>query len=530
VPRRVKVFIFATIVACITSVPYVIAWEQAGDEWRFNGFVYGVLDGNAYLGKMRLGAEGEWQFTIFYTPEEHDSAFGLYIPYILIGQLVGVLTADDVDRVPTLILAFHLWRFGACIALLMAVDSFVGLFLKRNKSRWFALVLTTFAGGFGWILVLVGQNDWLGTAPVEFYIPEAFSFLAIYGLPHITTARTALLLGLICLFAAMQQQSTPYAIAAGLLWSIMGLMVTFYLAVLYAVLGTWGLLIWARQRRFPQTIAIYGGIAVAVTAPLFLYSAWLFSTNEILSEWAAQNYLPSPHPLHYLVAYGGWALLAWVGLRWAWNKAQHSAPHGLLAAWVMIAPILVYLPVNVQRRLAEGIFIPIVILSVVGIRLMRKRWLVMATMVLFPSTLLFYLGSWLTVLTPACDVDLCLYRPQAEIEMLDWMDDNIPNGSVVLSDTITGNYLPIHTNLRPFAGHSPETIALEDKEAIIKSFYAGTLSPAAWEATQSAYNIRYIIWGALEQTYTDEGIPPPLLMELTPIYQAEGYTVYEVGN
>ncbi|MFP4324331.1 MAG: hypothetical protein ACLFTK_17885, partial [Anaerolineales bacterium] len=46
---------YAVVLTLITLVPYVVGWYQGGDAWLFNGFTFGVQDGNAYLGKMRLG-------------------------------------------------------------------------------------------------------------------------------------------------------------------------------------------------------------------------------------------------------------------------------------------------------------------------------------------------------------------------------------------------------------------------------------------------------------------------------------------
>ena len=64
-------------------------------------------------------------------------------------------------------------------------------------------------------------------------------------------ARAALLGGLLLLFRALGRPDTPrawlpWSVLAGLAWGVMGLSVPFYIAVVYAVLGAWGLALWRR--------------------------------------------------------------------------------------------------------------------------------------------------------------------------------------------------------------------------------------------------------------------------------------------
>ncbi|MBZ0307585.1 MAG: hypothetical protein K8I82_16075, partial [Anaerolineae bacterium] len=230
------VWLFALLIAALTTLPYLVGWASAGQNWVFNGFPIGVEDGNAYLGKMRLGAQGEWEFFLFYSPEKTDGAFGLYLPYIMLGHGVGWLVDENsLELVTALAVAFQLFRFAASFLLILATDAFIAEFISAPRTRWLALILTTLGGGLGWILLLAGYQ------PIEFYVPEGFSFLLIFALPHLALARAALLVGFIFIFRALKNKRWQAVFMAGLLWNIVGLMVTFYLAVIYAILGAWGL-------------------------------------------------------------------------------------------------------------------------------------------------------------------------------------------------------------------------------------------------------------------------------------------------
>src|SRR5262245_32821888 len=87
-----RVLLYAVFLALFTSIPYWLAWRAAdtsGDH-IFSGFLFGADDGHSYIAKMRLGAQGQWNFYLFYTAEEHDSAGLFFLPYIIPGQIVGL--------------------------------------------------------------------------------------------------------------------------------------------------------------------------------------------------------------------------------------------------------------------------------------------------------------------------------------------------------------------------------------------------------------------------------------------------------
>ncbi len=84
-------------------------------------------------------------------------------------------------------------------------------------------------------------------------------------------------------------------------------------------------------------------------------------------------------------------------------------------------PFAVYLPINVQRRLAEGVIVPLSILAVAGLRLMarhQRRWRRAREIVLalaLPTALLLWLGGTFNALSP----DRPLFHPRDELAALD---------------------------------------------------------------------------------------------------------------
>ena len=93
-------------------------------------------------------------------------------------------------------------RIACGCALILVTYRFIAAFLRGPATRMLALVLIALGGGLGWLLALIGRGDWLGSLPVDFYVPEGYSFLILFGLPHLALARAALLGGLLLLLRA----------------------------------------------------------------------------------------------------------------------------------------------------------------------------------------------------------------------------------------------------------------------------------------------------------------------------------------
>jgi hypothetical protein len=489
---------FAVALMLLTTVPYLTGALAAGNGWTFGGFVFGAEDGYSYLAKMRLGARGDWLFTLRYTHEPHDGA-PLFLPYLLLGKLTALFVDTRSPQLPAaLTLTFHIARLVCGLGLILVTYRFIAAFVPRPLTRFWALLAITLGGGLGWLATLSGIT---GALPVDFYVPEGFSFLILLGLPHLALARMALLGGLLLLFRGLEQ--------------------------LYAVLGAWGAVAWLRTRRFPWALAWRGGIAALITLPLLGVTARAFLTNEVLGTWSAQNQLPSPAPGHYALAYGLLAVPAAIGARRAWRRG--SLPHLLLVAWVIAAPVLAYLPVNVQRRLLEGVIVPLGVLAVVGLRLSLprgrrgQRALIAWLAVLLSGTALLWLGALFTVLKP----DRPIFQQSAELRAMTALNRIAPRDAVVLALKETGNILPAWTDLRAYVGHGPETVDAQRKEEVARQFFAGTLDPAAQQELLAV--VDYVFFGTQEQALAGNGstfkLPPAL-----PPAETAPVLIYEVPH
>ncbi len=189
--ERKWVWGFAVVVMVATTIPYILALFNQGENWQFSGFLLGVEDGNSYIAKMLAGANGDWLFRTPYTnfPQQGVLAF---FPYLLLGKL----TAGEGQHAQ-LIALFHIYRFIAGCLMIVATYDFTAIFIEKVFFRKLSTILISIGGGFGWLVVLGLNRFWANGMPLEFYSPETFGFLSLYGLPHLALGRACLLWGIV---------------------------------------------------------------------------------------------------------------------------------------------------------------------------------------------------------------------------------------------------------------------------------------------------------------------------------------------
>jgi len=544
----------------LTSIPYLLGAALSSQASVFGGFVLGVEDGYSYLAKMRQGAQGAWLFHIVYTSEPHDGAL-FFLFHILLGKLAQL--AAGLGHWPlteTMVVLYHIARvvFGAI--LLLTVYRLAAMFTASRAIRRLTFLIVAFSGGLGWLLLLLGQPDWWGSAPIDLILPEGYTFLVLYAFPHIALARTLLLAGFIALWTDVSYRGTGDAertyknctfcacvvklirgwLLAGLCWLAMGLIVPFYVVVAWAVTSVVWFALALRRRAIDRDETRRSVTACLVSAPILVYSVIVFATNPVMRVWSEQNLVLSPHPLHYVMGYAPVAVLAILGA--VCVLRQHDEMRLRLVAWAVVVPPLLYLPFNLQRRLIEGWQIPLAILAAFGLmrfvlpawrrtRLVRwlvrfprysargmSRWVIALILLAMVPTNILLLGSGsLAVLARLGPI----FRSGGQVRALDWLAARVTYDDVVLSSYSTGNYLPARAGARAFIGLGTETVHIEEKRALVNRFFDASASDE-WRAQfLRQWRITYIFVGPDESFSADASF-------LRPVYQSDGHTIYKV--
>ncbi|MBC8506496.1 MAG: hypothetical protein ISR58_14510 [Anaerolineales bacterium] len=526
------VWVFAIAVIVVTSIPYLLSYAVEGTEWQFTGFVFGVEDGNSYMAKMLRGADGDWLFRSPYTALPQLGVLAFF-PYLLLGKL----TSPPEQHIQ-LVALFQIFRIGAGILYILASYDFVILFVKTERWRRWGVTLIALGGGLGWLLILLGKSSWLGSLPLDMYSPETFGFLMLLGLPHLSLARALLLWGLRAfLFPNLAPWKSRPGLFTGVLWLLMGLLQPLIIVLAWGIVAShWGILLIQRLwQRWKNVNADANSIKwrewlqrwlwiVSVTAPIVIYTAWAFNVDPVLKQWTAQNLILSPHPLHYLAAYGLMIPFAIAGgIRLVKDKVE---AHWLPIAWSIALPFLLYAPYPLQRRLAEGYWVALVILALVYFDRGKRKYIPYFQWLLgivFPTTLILLLGSINAVRSP----QIPIFRPRSEVTAFEYLDEIAHKDTIVLASYETSNALPAWAPVFVVIGHGPESVGLAELSPRVAQFYDSSTLDAERLALLEEFDVDYVFWSPLERELGDWN--PEQSDMLTEIYSKAGYSIYQVN-
>lgn len=479
VAERAWVGWFAAALAAFTSLPYLLAFARGAQT--FTGFLIGVEDGNSYIAKMLLGANGDWLFRSPYSIEPQTGAL-LYLPYQLLGKLLGPMASHI-----AFVLAFHAFRIASLVALCFAIYFFISAFVKRIDLRRLGLALATLGGGLGWLVLLAGRSEWLGSMPLDFYSPETFGYLALFALPHLALARALLLLAFLQYLGALPARpavvivtwlslALTHLITAGLGLGLIGLHVLASLFRPRTQAALWRYLLWAALG----------------AAPVLLFDAYVFWQDAYLQAWAAQNQILSPHPLHYLLAYGLLLPFASLGLR----KWKEDALKLFCLIWSLALPVLLYLPLGLQRRFSEAAWVLLIALALRAFdeRIVSegRRWLFALAL---PTTLILWFGA----MQAAWAAQLPVQRTADEVAVYIALKDQAEAGQVVLAAYSSSNALPAWAPLRVVAGHGPESVHFERYAEDVSAFYQAATPESARIRILRRNHVDYVLWGPAER-------------------------------
>jgi hypothetical protein len=517
----------AAIILAVINIPYMVGLAQQNAAWAFSGYLFGLDDANTYVAVMRQGANGAWLYQLTYTTEPHSPAF-FYLFYLILGKVAAVFVPPTSNEFyAALVFTNHAARMVLNVGLILMMYRFIAAFLEKPQTRLVALMLVCLGGGLGWLLILTGNNNWLGTLPIDLYLPEGYSFYVLFGLPHIALARFSMLAGFLCLFAALRTGQLRFAWLASAWWLLMAIGVPFYVGVLYAVLGAWGLCLLAFQRGQFWPLVRFCVVGAVLPGLILAYLVVLYITEPVWRQFNSQNFLPSPHPLHYVLGYVFFALFAGIALPGYHGaaKADGQTHHWLLLGWLAIAPVLAYLPISIQRRLLEGVLMPLAILAAIGLAVVGKRFRLAAPMgVAFASltSLTMIVFSTLAVSNPGQEDRL--FYPRGANQLMNFLNSAAPAGQIVLTqegESLLGNYLPARTNLRPYIGQTVETLNYAAKRETVSRFYAGQMTPAEAETFIRENGIAYVV--------ASPGQTTPPYPWLVVLFEAEGYRAWQVA-
>jgi hypothetical protein len=482
----------SVLVAAFSSLPYLVAYGVR--DHVFTGILINPVDGNSYLAKMAEGWRGEWLFTLPYTADPGPGAL-IFAYYLFLGHLAR-WTGASLD------LIYHLARVAGGLALLPAAYAFVARFFFAGRWRMGVWLLFVLGSGLGWLGVLFDAFT------SDLWVAEAIPFLAIFSNAHFALALALQLWIFLCALPGLAPERTkPARLVLLALATTLEAQVQ-PLALLNIGVTLAGVIAWHLIRRRLTWARLLPGLVVAVFAlPWVLYDAALSYTHPTLSQWSAQNLTPAPPMWDLVLSGGALLLLAIPGAIMA--ARRRTEPEMAVLIWLVLGGLALYAPFALQRRLALGLWMPLVLLAGMGLR--EAVWprlggsagiLAIAALglLVMPSNLLVY-GAALGAIQRR---EPAVFLALPEAAALDWLAGKAPHGSVVAASPSMSLFIPARTPARVVYGHPFETIAAAAHRRAVEDFYAGLTDPVSFVTT---YRVQFVLVGPREHRLGRSRIP-----------------------
>ncbi len=527
VTRREWTWVTAVAVLVVTAstLPYLAGYLAQTGEMRFGGALLDRVDYYSHLAKMWQGYRGEWRYRLLFTPEPHQGAY-LQTFYVGLGHLARLAGLG-------LPLAYQVARVVFAFLMLLLVYGFISHFVASVRTRRVAFLLATIASGLGWLTEVVAPTPPGGVSPMDFWLLDGFTYLAVLTSPHFCAA-VGLLLAIFLLLLKRPDGPRLLEGALAVLASlVLGLIhpYTLLLADLLPLLY-WGIQGLRKRRLVWRGVATV--MAMGVTqAPLLAYDLWVFRTQPVFTAWSAQNVTLSPPPLIYLGGYGVLLALGVIGAGvWARRGGQGLA---FPLLWIGLVAVLAHVPWNLQRRFLEGIQVPLGLLAGVGVgegllphpegeNPARLRWLALTLVLALTVMSNLYLTAGLAM--AAATRPSALFWNADLLAGVDWLGENSSWEETVLSSFEVGNLISARIGHRVVVGHWMETINYEEKREAADRFFAVATPNSERLRLLERYGVSYIFYGPHEQALG--AFDPANADYLTLVYARDNVSVYQV--
>lgn len=515
--------------AVLTTLPYAAAALRTPYGYAFTGALTAYDDTFTYFAWTRQGADGHLLMCDLFTSERQSCEFFLPLWTILgaIARVTGMPLA----------LTFHVARLLAGLVLLLVAMAVAGSVMRSRTRVRYALWLYAMSGGFGWLVYAVkNRSDLFGASAAagsaDLNMPEAIAFRSVFAQVHFAVGASLVFASIKLVSSALVERKPGRALIAGLLVSLLAVVHPYMIVVVWAVAGV-ALLTWPwwndrpkkRRSYYDSAIGVAAAGFTAGTIPGVAYMVYLNRSNEVLREWLRITDTLSPPAWEYALGFGIVAILAVPGFCLMWRT---GAPYGrLLLVWALVQAAMLYAPLSFQRRLVEGLQLPLSIAASVALfwivrRIFkgpagaqcRKLFLVGAVTFASLTNVGFVIGQMIAR-GPGPEstdsTDSRRYVPLDLIAAFDWLRTNTNRDAVLFSSYLTGSLAPSMTGLHVFLGHYGQTIRSDEKGAQVTAFYAGTMNDEVARELFIEHRVRYVVYGPFERAVSDSFATPSWL-------------------
>ncbi len=532
----------ALAVMAITTLPLLYGWLIAGPDRIFTGIHFQSLnDWFVYYSYLEQARDGRLLFSNLYTGEPQAPQLNIF--WLALGLAAKIFPA--VGNV----MIFNVSRLLLIPIFFVTVYLLIAAVFSRIKERLLALLFLSFSSGLGFLLiyriVLFPENYANGhfNWPLDLWVPESNTFLTLYYTPHFIASLALIVLIFLLTLLFSGRPNYWYSVVAGLAALLLIAFHPFHLLTVFAVTGVFALvIIWQNRKMFWPFFVHFLILGAGVLPPVWYYARQL-ATDKYLLLKAVQNQCPITPLWLTIIGYGLILALALIGAAILWRKKTKLANGEIfILVWAIVQFFIIYAPVNYQRRMTEGLQVPLVLLAAIGLfYLAEKIWSSprpLARLISQNRELAFAVLLILLSLSNifALAVDGYIYRSAATYSYLSretmaaivWLKNAGPDVIILNSAPDGSNPLPAYSGRRVFVGHGVETLNYRSKQTAVEWFFAANRPVAVERDFLARRKISYIFYGPKERLLG--AYDPELKQYLQPVYENSEVIIYRVED
>ncbi len=522
--------LISLILIIVISFPILFGFFSTPKENIFLGFqLIDHADTPVYFSWIEQVKEGHFLFKNLFTAED-EGRFILDPFWLGVGMLAKIFSFSSFE-------AYQLSKILLIPIFLAVLYIFVSYFFAEEKKRKLSFLFLIFSSGLGWAVWLVSKIFSVSPSawPMDLWVPEAFTFSALYNSPHFVASLTLFITILFLTLIAIEKNKKIYSFAAGLTALFLFQFHPYNAPTLAGILGVYFLLLSIKDKKIRWDILKNYFILFLFSLPPIIYHAWTLKNFWTRQQFAVQNICLMPNLATTFLSYGFIFVFACYGV-FVLLKKEKTEKSIFLLAWFFSQIILIYSPLNFQRRMTTGLQIAMALLAMTSLFYLIEVNVGFKKFFEKRKILLWFLFIVLSFSNYFLIVDDLIYYsspPQFyssflsknKTEAMIWLKNNTAPENIVLASPPNGNLIPA-ISLRPvYVGQWSLTTMQKEKTEWLKHFLSNFDSQTR-PAFLKINNINYLFFGPEEKSAAN--FDPSLENYLENVYQNSEVTIYKV--
>jgi hypothetical protein len=481
-----KKIILATILISVIAIffnqfPNWYAWKNTPEGFVFSGQAswFDPWDINVYVSAIKWGQHQGFLLENLFTSQSNPPIF--YYPlYTSLGMIFK-------NTKPFLF--FHVFSIITNIFLVITLVIILKNIFKNSKIIFLTALLIILGGGLGFLVF-----------PYYESVDTHFTSITLQSAlqrPHEAVALASYCLALFGYYFCLDdykkkkkwQIITSISLFLSLIFYPYYILSFWLISVMYLLTKHNWLEVLKQHKIFLATL-----ITVSVSAVSLM--AYNLSLNSSFSDVTSQQ-LSKPTISSFILGYG-FLLLPVIYQLVA--KGKKSNLMKFLLIWFLVAVSLLFLPVGFSRFFLRGTMIPLVILTVLTLKNLTKKYFTAQ----YPKIYFIFLSYCLILLSITSVIifyhrlkevkmnNSWYYFSSAQAVAFNFLDKQTPYLSGVLSSYEVGNLIPAHTRHRVYLGHLLQTSDANLRINMSNNFYQQTMTTNEAENFLKESHIKFV--------------------------------------